>query len=273
MASRPGDGESADRGGPAAWLTPSGRRDRFRDPATVQQGGAERDTTPDIAPLGCTGERRHRAGGEGEGPHGMSARGKCAAVGESEGCEGLCGLGGVRRGRSFPGWMLLAMVLAMLAGNAGACTLCNTTLSFSVPKAGRATGITVEFRYTHIFEREDTVTVHLPGFTRQAGSTGTSLLSTTTTNALGLSAFSTASWDQEAEILVLSHLLPVVIPADTLLAVTVGAGANIRLPALGVPAAAPSIEIKADTGKPPYNVPFAPFARIPPVGESRPHNL
>jgi len=175
-------------------------------------------------------------------------------------------LGGVRRGRSFPGWMLLAMVLAMLAGNAGACTLCNTTLSFSVPKAGRATGITVEFRYTHIFEREDTVTVHLPGFTRQAGSTGTSLLSTTTTNALGLSAFSTASWDQEAEILVLSHLLPVVIPADTLLAVTVGAGANIRLPALGVPAAAPSIEIKADTGKPPYNVPFAPFARIPPVG-------
>jgi hypothetical protein len=156
--------------------------------------------------------------------------------------------------------MLLAMVLAMLAGNAeAACTLCNTTLTFSVPKAGRATGITVNFRYAHIFEREDTVTVHLPGFTRQAGSTGTALLSTTTTNALGLSAFSTASWDQEAEILVLSHLLPVVIPADTLLSVTVGAlhplypkrqtlnsqtyalhqvgaGANIRLPALGVPA-------------------------------------
>jgi len=216
-------GESADRRGPAAWLTPTASRDRSRSPATVQQGGAERDTTPEAAAKRKDGDHCRRAGGGGEGSHGMRTRGDFAVVGEGEGREGVCGVLGVQRRGRFPGWMLLAMVLAMLAGNAeAACTLCNTTLTFSVPKAGRATGITVNFRYAHIFEREDTVTVHLPGFTRQAGSTGTTLLSTTTTNALGLSAFSTASWEQDAEILVLSHLLPVVIPADTLLSVTVG---------------------------------------------------
>jgi hypothetical protein len=158
---------------------------------------------------------------------------------------------------------MLAMLLAAMSGRASAqCTLCNTSLTFSVPKAGRATGITVEFRYAHIFEREDAVTVRLPGFTRPAGSTGSELLSTSTTNELGLSAFSTASWDQEEELLILSHLLPVVIPADTLLTVTVGAGANIRLPEYGVPAFTPDIQIRTDTGRPPYNLPLAPLSYV-----------
>ena len=137
--------------------------------------------------------------------------------------------------------LALAAVLGVAAGLPGAqaqCTLCQTSLTFTEPVAGKAVPITVQLRFTHRFVQGDSIVLKLPGFRRDAGTT-TAFASASAVDGSGnpSPAFSAASWDEPGELLTLHHINPIQVVANTLLRVTignpVGTVIGVRLPGGG----------------------------------------
>ena len=104
----------------------------------------------------------------------------------------------------------------------------NTSVIFSNPRAGKLTGLTLRFVSDVSFNRTSRIVLKLPGFNRLGGSSGAQFMfaAGTTAGALtggsvavgaagdaGIPCFTGAQWDDDADLLTLTHLAGPPVPA------------------------------------------------------------
>eukprot|EP00286_Rhodomonas_abbreviata_P013957 CAMPEP_0181340756 /NCGR_PEP_ID=MMETSP1101-20121128/30023_1 /TAXON_ID=46948 /ORGANISM="Rhodomonas abbreviata, Strain Caron Lab Isolate" /LENGTH=1549 /DNA_ID=CAMNT_0023451941 /DNA_START=215 /DNA_END=4865 /DNA_ORIENTATION=+ len=126
-------------------------------------------------------------------------------------------------------------------------------------EAGRAAAITFKFIYDKTFQRGDTVTINVPGFS----SASNTFFSPVVSNDMAFSAFLAGTWDAATNLITLTHLFDP-IAAFTEITVTIGTGAQIELPLDGIVADDPAYQIRTDTHH--ENTNFRPLDSTEPIG-------